>query len=63
MGTPFTETIMRFSLSLLLCLLLTMSAWAQEAPRKAVDEPKTVELPVTRAVLFSSGVGYFEHAG
>ncbi len=54
---------MRFSLSLLLCLLLTMSAWAQEAPRKAADEPKTVELPVTRAVLFSSGVGYFEHAG
>ncbi len=26
------------------------------------DEP-VVELPITRAVLFSSGVGYFEHAG
>ncbi len=24
---------------------------------------KTVDLPVTRAVLFSSGVGYFEHTG
>lgn len=27
------------------------------------DLPPTAELPVTRLVLFTSGVGYFEHAG
>jgi hypothetical protein len=29
----------------------------------AVSAQQPVDLPVTRAVLFSSGVGYFEHAG
>ena len=27
----------------------------------AADEPSTAELPVTRVVLFNSGVGFFEH--
>jgi hypothetical protein len=27
------------------------------------DEPSTAELPVTRVVLFNSGVGFFEHNG
>ena len=31
------------------------------APAAAADNP--VEIPVTRVVLFSSGVGYFEHKG
>ncbi len=29
----------------------------------AQGEPGTAELPVTRVVLFTTGVGYFEHAG
>lgn len=39
----------------LLCVLLLTAL-----PLPAADP---VELPVTRAVLFSSGVGYFEHSG
>jgi len=35
---------------------LSSAAWAQGAPKSA-------DLPVTRVVLFSSGVGYFEHRG
>ncbi|MFP4145049.1 MAG: hypothetical protein ACLFV3_07880 [Phycisphaeraceae bacterium] len=41
----------------LVTALLAAPAMAQEA------EPAAADLPVTRAVLFSSGVGYFEHAG
>ncbi len=60
--------MMRFLTALLLCLLLTAPAFSQEVadgnkPDAKAADVKTVELPVTRAVLFSSGVGYFEHAG
>lgn len=32
-------------------------------PALAQDDAKFTDLPVTKAVLFSSGVGYFEHTG
>ena len=54
--------------------LLISPVWAQApAPAPAAPPPpaspapapagQTIDLPVTRAVLFSSGVGYFEHSG
>src|SRR4051794_6540087 len=48
-------------LALLLLLAAALPAAAQSKP--ADTKPGTVDLPITRAVLFSSGVGYFEHAG
>ncbi|MBI1336999.1 MAG: DUF4139 domain-containing protein [Phycisphaera sp.] len=39
---------------------LCSSVFAQDAKQAA---PPVTDLPVKRAVLFSSGVGYFEHAG
>ncbi len=41
---------------LLAMFILCSAAFAQ-------DESRYVNLPITRAVLFSSGVGYFEHEG
>jgi hypothetical protein len=38
-------------------------ASAPTAAQARSQEPKTVDLPVTKVVLFSSGVGYFEHRG
>jgi hypothetical protein len=50
-----------------LVLTLVAAAWAdQPTPPAAPAAPgaeATVDLPLTRAVLFSSGVGYFEHSG
>jgi hypothetical protein len=41
---------------------LALAAMAQAAAQ-AGPGPKPAELPVTRVVLYSSGVGYFEHRG
>lgn len=46
--------------SLTLLLLAFSAVAAQEAPRPS---PEPIDLPVTKVVLFSSGVGYFEHRG
>ena len=43
------------------CLMLSMLLLA--IPPSAAVAQDQVDLPVTRAVLFSSGVGYFEHVG
>jgi hypothetical protein len=60
---------------LLIALMLAgfaLSAVAQDAPKDtpketpkaaAKEQPGKVEIPVNRVVLFSSGVGYFEHNG
>ncbi len=45
------------TLALLLLVLAAPLAAAQS------DPPGSAELPVTRVVLFTTGVGYFEHAG
>lgn len=47
-------------LSIALLSLLCMAALP--LPLRAQDE-KFIDVPVTKAMLFSSGVGYFEHAG
>ncbi|MCC7147557.1 MAG: DUF4139 domain-containing protein [Phycisphaeraceae bacterium] len=44
-------------LSCLAAMLLTSSALGQN------NVPESADLPLNRAVLYSSGVGYFEHAG
>jgi hypothetical protein len=45
--------------------LMLVAAWAIAAPATAQDasQPRAAELPITKVVLFSSGVGYFEHRG
>jgi hypothetical protein len=52
---------------MLSCLLVlgacSQAGQAQDAPEAMAAEKATVEVPVTRVVLFSSGVGYFEHDG
>jgi len=44
------------------CILSLLFLAALPIQLRAQDE-KYIDLPVTRAVLFSSGVGYFEHTG
>jgi hypothetical protein len=52
-GMPRAAYVFTGLLALAVCL-----------PKFAVaDEPSTAELPVTRVVLFNSGVGFFEHNG
>lgn len=48
--------------TLALALAAPLAAIAQEAPGGA-SMPGLADLPVTRVVLFTSGVAYFEHAG
>ena len=49
---------------LLLCTLGFCAAWAQEKPAPPATRPAgDSDVPVKEVVLFSSGVGYFEHAG
>ena len=43
--------------------IVFIAAIAVAAPLLAQDALPPAELPVTRAVLYASGVGYFEHAG
>ncbi len=50
------STARRFAPVALLCLAVL------PLPLRAQDE-KFIDLPVTKAMLFSSGVGYFEHSG
>ncbi|MEX0774428.1 MAG: DUF4139 domain-containing protein [Phycisphaeraceae bacterium] len=49
------------ALAVLLALTITAAARAQDAADASGG--RTIDLPITRAVLFSSGVGYFEHTG
>ena len=51
-----TGKMLRLSIAAWLALLMFLT------PGLAQDGP-TAELPVTRVVLFTSGVGYFEHSG
>ncbi|HTX73814.1 MAG TPA: DUF4139 domain-containing protein [Rectinemataceae bacterium] len=44
-------------------LLFAGPTRAQAPVQNPAQSPAPVELPVTRVVLFSSGVGYFEHQG
>lgn len=48
--------------TLVLAAAAPLTATAQEAPGGA-SMPGLADLPVTRVVLFTSGVAYFEHAG
>src|ERR1035437_3162638 len=52
--------LMLVALTAVMCL--PSLAMADDAPKAAADQAK-VEIPITRVVLFSSGVGYFEHNG
>ena len=55
--------LLRWTLStLVLAAAAPMAALAQEAPG-GTSMPGAADLPVTRVVLFTSGVAYFEHAG
>jgi hypothetical protein len=49
----------------LVCLgVLSMLAWAQEPPRAPTTEaPPQATLPLTKIVLYASGVGYFQRDG
>ena len=49
----------------LVCLgALSMLAWAQEPPRAPTAEaPPQATLPLTKIVLYASGVGYFQRDG
>lgn len=47
--------------ALLVLLSVATFSWAQVAGGE--DEMQTADLPVTRVVLFTNGVGYFEHEG
>ncbi len=59
--------VTRFSLPMLMATLLpALVADAQTTPRAATQPPSTepkVAVPIKTVMLFSSGVGYFEHAG
>jgi hypothetical protein len=50
---------------ILVCLdVLSMLAWAQEPPRAPTTEaPPQATLPLTKIVLYASGVGYFQRDG
>ena len=48
---------------LLVSLLLGLSSSGFAAAQSGRPTPTTTDVPVTKVVLFSSGVGYFEHAG
>ena len=49
----------------LVCLgISSMFAWAQEPPRTPIAEaPPQATLPLTKIVLYASGVGYFQRDG
>jgi hypothetical protein len=59
------------SFAALLALAVVSAAWGQAVPTTAPAAPAadkaatrpTVEIPVRRVVLFSSGVGFFQHQG
>ena len=46
-----------------LLLIPALAVLALVLPAGAQPKPGTAELPVSHIVLFSSGVGYFEHFG
>ena len=46
----------------LLVTLVFLTTWLAAAQSPSQD-PATLDLPVTRLALFTSGVGYFEHTG
>jgi hypothetical protein len=48
--------------AIVLCATLAVFA-ARPTRAQAQQEEKFVDVPVTKAMLFSSGVGYFEHTG
>jgi hypothetical protein len=50
------QTMKRNAAAALLVLTAVNGVWA-------ADDEKDAKVPVSKAVLFSSGVGYFEHAG
>ena len=55
--------LLRWTLfTLVLAAAAPLAALAQEAPGGS-SMPGAADLPVTRVVLFTSGVAYFEHAG
>ncbi len=64
MKKPFRTAV---GAALALALLLPLWAQTNQADKsqasRAAATPPPVTLPVTRVVLFSSGVGYFEHSG
>lgn len=45
------------------CFLLALTFATARTLTLAQDAPKTADVPVQQVVLFSSGVGYFEHGG
>src|SRR5215470_3116376 len=61
-----SDSMQRMSVMLsILCLsVLSMLAWAQEPPRAPTTEaPPQTTLPLTKIVLYASGVGYFQRDG
>ena len=48
---------------LITTLLLGLVSSRFAAAQTSVAAPATAQVPVTKVVLFSSGVGYFEHSG
>jgi hypothetical protein len=43
--------------------IVATASFAMDVGAQSVQSPDSVELPVTKVVLFTSGVGYFEHRG
>src|SRR5437899_9401227 len=55
---------MSVMLSIVWLGVLSMLAWAQEPPRAPTTEaPPQAALPLTKIVLYASGVGYFQRDG
>lgn len=50
-------------LGVVLCGLLSLDAWAQTPPSPAPAAPLQASLPLSRIVLYASGVGYFQRDG
>ena len=45
------------------CVVITLFALLSTTGNAAAADDKSAELPLKRVVLFSSGVGFFEHNG
>lgn len=63
-GLLYTKQLKLFLNVLTTLALGVLVMSAQANPNSGATDPAaTLDLPVTRAVLFSSGVGYYEHTG
>ncbi len=63
MGNRVRRAIEKVLLATLLSTAAVSAAFAQDATAAPSSAAPPADLPVTRVVLFTTGVGYFEHSG